>query len=252
MRRSAQSELRLLGFCHEPDGAGGAVNPTGGKIMMIFHHISLNCRDALALERFYSRHFGFKRARVVQLPIRQIVFLKGGDIYLELFPAPGERPGSPNTEGEGLTPSWRKGMMIFHHVSLNCRDALAIERFYTRHFGFKRARVVQLPNRQIVFLKGGNVYLELFPAQGERLASPNTSGEGLLYPGVRGISFMVDNLDAQLAAMGDAARITLGPLDFKDFIPGWRSVWLADPEGNVLQVTQGFVDQETPPPLPAE
>ena len=46
--------------------------------------------------------------------------------------------------------------------------------------------------------------------------------------------------------------ITFGPLDFRDFIPGWRSVWLADPEGNVIQVTQGFVDQDNPPPLPGE
>lgn len=143
--------------------------------------------------------------------------------------------------------------MIFHHVSLNCRDPIAIEGFYTKHFGFKRARVVQLPdNRQIVFLRGPNVYFELFPSQGERPASPDMSGEGLLYPGVRGISFMVDSVDAQLAAMGGAARITFGPLDFRDFIPGWRSVWLADPEGNVIQVTQGFVDQKNPPPPPVK
>ena len=32
------------------------------------------------------------------------------------------------------------------------------------------------------------------------------SGEGLLFPGVRGISFMVDSVDANFAAMGDAGR----------------------------------------------
>ena len=143
--------------------------------------------------------------------------------------------------------------MIFHHISLNCRDPIALERFYTRHFGFKRTRVVQLPDhRQIVFLKGPKVYFELFPAQGERPPSPDIGGDGPLYPGVRGISFLVDSIDAQLAAMGREARITFGPLDFGSFIPGWRSVWLADPEGNVVQVTQGFVDQENPPPLPPE
>ncbi|MHB9073245.1 MAG: VOC family protein [Desulfobaccales bacterium] len=143
--------------------------------------------------------------------------------------------------------------MIFHHISLNCRDPLALERFYTRHFGFKRARVVQLPdNRQIVFLKGPNIYFELFLAQGERPASPDVANDGPLYPGVRGISFMVDNIEAQLAAMGTEARIAFGPLDFSSFIPGWKSVWLADPEGNAVQVTQGFADQENPPPLPPE
>jgi glyoxylase I family protein len=143
--------------------------------------------------------------------------------------------------------------MQLHHISLSCRDPLVIERFYTRHFGFQRARVIPLPDgQQIVFLKGNNVYLELFLAQGEPPASPNTSGEGLLYRGVRNISFIVDNVDAHIAVMGDAAHISFGPLDFSAFIPGWRSIWLADPEGNIVQVTQGFVDQESPPPLPPE
>jgi glyoxylase I family protein len=141
--------------------------------------------------------------------------------------------------------------MTFHHVSLNCQDPIAIERFYTRYLGFKRARVVQLPDaRQIVFIKLGNVYLELFPAQGERPSSPNTGNDGPLYPGVRGISFIADDIDARLAAIGGAAPVTLGPLDFSAFIPGWKSVWLADPEGNIIQLTQGFTDQENPPPLP--
>ena len=30
-----------------------------------------------------------------------------------------------------------------HHISLTCRDPLAVERFYTRHFGFVRGRVVR-------------------------------------------------------------------------------------------------------------
>ena len=142
--------------------------------------------------------------------------------------------------------------MMFHHLSLNCNDLLAIERFYCKHFGFRRARVIDLPDgRQIVFLNGGGVYLELFPAQGGRPASPDTNAEGLLYPGVRNFSFQVDDVDAQLAAMGDEARVTFGPLSFDDFIPGWRSAWLADPEGNILQVTQGFTDQDNPPPPPA-
>lgn len=143
-------------------------------------------------------------------------------------------------------------MITFHHVSLNCNDMRAIERFYNKHFGLQRARVIDLPDgRQIVFLRGGGVYLELFPAQGAPPASPDTNNEGPLYPGVRNFSFQVEDVDAQLAAMGDEARITVGPLSFDAFIPGWRSVWLADPGGNIFQVTQGFTDQDSPPPSPA-
>ena len=52
--------------------------------------------------------------------------------------------------------------------------------------------------------------------------------------GVRHIAFQVENVDAKLAEMGSDAHIALGPLDFSDFIPGWRTVWVTDPEGNIV------------------
>ena len=48
----------------------------------------------------------------------------------------------------------------FSHVAISCRDPIATERVYTRHFGFSRARVIPLGAQQIVFLKAGAVYLE--------------------------------------------------------------------------------------------
>ena len=52
-------------------------------------------------------------------------------------------------------------------------------------------------------------------------------------------------MDAKLAEMGDDAVVTLGPLDFDDFIPGWRTVWVADPDGNIIEISQGFADQSS-------
>jgi glyoxylase I family protein len=40
-------------------------------------------------------------------------------------------------------------------------------------------------------------------------------------------------------------------MSFNDFIPGWRTAWIADPEGNIVEISQGFTDQENPPPLGA-
>ena len=57
-------------------------------------------------------------------------------------------------------------------------------------------------------------------------------------------------MDAQLAKMGAEAVLTLGPLSFDAFIPGWKSAWLSDPEGNIVEVSQGFVDQQDPPHAP--
>jgi glyoxylase I family protein len=66
---------------------------------------------------------------------------------------------------------------------------------------------------------------------------------------VRHLAFLVDDLDAKLAEMGDDAKITLGPLDMGDFIAGMRVAWITDPEGNVVELNQGYEDEKTPPPL---
>lgn len=138
--------------------------------------------------------------------------------------------------------------LTFSHMAISCKDPLAIERFYTRFFGFKRARVVPLGEDQVVFLKMGDIYLELFRATKEAPIPP-VDGAGPEYPGWRHIAFMVDNVDARLAEMGSDAKITLGPVDFDNVIPGWRTAWLADPEGNIVEISHGYVDQENPPQL---
>lgn len=142
----------------------------------------------------------------------------------------------------------KMGAMTFSHMALTCKDPLTMERFYSQYFGFKRARVVELGKSQIVFLKMGNIYLELFQSTAES-PLPEAQGSGPEYPGWRHLAFIVDNVDASLAEMGASAKITAGPMNFNDFIRGWRSVWLADPEGNIIEISQGFVDQVNPPGL---
>jgi glyoxylase I family protein len=138
--------------------------------------------------------------------------------------------------------------MVFSHIALNCKDPIAVEKFYTRHFGFKRARVIPLGDSQLVFTRSGSVYLEIFTTKDDRpVPAPEKDGYG--YVGVRHIAFQVDNVDAKLAEMGSDAHIALGPLDFNDFIPGWRTVWVTDPEGNIVEISQGFTDQDNPPAL---
>jgi glyoxylase I family protein len=137
-------------------------------------------------------------------------------------------------------------MIISSHVAISCKNPLASERFYTRYFGFQRARVIPLGDEQIIFIKSGDTYLELFQSKGESPLPP-FQNDGPTYPGLRHIAFQVADVDQKLADMGLEAHITLGPLDFNDFIPGWRSVWLADPDGNIVEVSQGYVDQQNPP-----
>lgn len=138
--------------------------------------------------------------------------------------------------------------LTFSHVALVCTNPLEVERFYTRHFGFRRARVYAPGPDQVVMIRSGNVYLELFPAT-KVAPAPPSGGAGPEYPGWRHLAFLVDDLDAKLAEMGSDARITLGPLDMSNFVPGMRVAWLADPEGNIVELNQGYVDEENPPPL---
>jgi glyoxylase I family protein len=134
----------------------------------------------------------------------------------------------------------------FAHVALNCADIAATERFYTELFGFQRARVIDLGDDQIVFLRCGDMYLELFKAQGQAPSAP-PSKDGDTWPGVRHIAFQVDDVDMALAEIGDRAPVSFGPFDFDGFIPGWRTVWVRDPDGNIVEISQGFVDQIAAP-----
>jgi glyoxylase I family protein len=133
--------------------------------------------------------------------------------------------------------------MHWSHIGLNCRDQRATEEFYTRWFGFERARVILAGADQIVFLRNGNTYLELFCAAGAQ-AVRNT-GDGPCSPGaIRHLAFQTDDIDRLLERMGSAADVSLGPMDFDEVIDGWRTVWIRDPDGVVVEVSHGYRDPE--------
>jgi glyoxylase I family protein len=138
--------------------------------------------------------------------------------------------------------------MPFSHIALNCQDPFSLERFYTKYFGFKRARVYAPGPDQVVMIKSENLYLELFKSTG-----PSPRGlpekDGFTETGYRHLAFKVDDLDAALAELSDAVEPRLGPIDMSQFIPGMRTAWVADPEGNIIELAQGYVDEENPPAL---
>ena len=132
-------------------------------------------------------------------------------------------------------------MTRFAHVALNCSDVAAMIEFYSRHFNFTLARRLPIgEGKEIVFLKSEEIRLELFPVEGPASAAekdgPASAGT------LRHIAFQVEDVDAQISSMGAAARVTLGPLDFDAFIPGWRTAWLSDPSGHIVEITQGYSD----------
>jgi glyoxylase I family protein len=138
--------------------------------------------------------------------------------------------------------------LAFHHIALNCEDPLAVERWYSKHFGFTRRRVYLPGPGQVVVIGTDGLALELFPAQGDPpTGPPEKDGPG--YRGYRHFAFVVDDLDAKLQEMGEDAKLMLGPLDMGEFISGMRVAWIADPEGNIVELNQGYRDEDSPPPI---
>jgi glyoxylase I family protein len=164
--------------------------------------------------------------------------------------------------------------LTWSHVALNCADQAVTEEFYHSWFGFERARSVVLGSEEIIFLRSGEVLLELFAADqtagaelvgaglpgagsaaaesavaesavAESAVAESAVGDGPHRRGVaRHLAFQTDDVDAFMARIGDHVTVSLGPLDFDDFIPGWRSVWFTDPDGVAIEVSQGYHDKE--------
>lgn len=106
------------------------------------------------------------------------------------------------------------------------KPLLAVDRYAGRRIlGFTRSRVFESPDRTAIFLRLGDVYLELFGgAPVDTRGASSGSADSPEYPGsLRHIAFQVD---------------------FDQYAPGWRSMWLSDPDGAIVEVGQGYRDAE--------
>lgn len=135
-------------------------------------------------------------------------------------------------------------LQIISQLAITCKDQEVTEAWYCKNFGFRRARTAVLPDgKKIVFLKMADsaFYLELFQAD-QDLPIPEALNDGYTFPGFRHLAFKVDNVDQKLTNI-EGAEITLGPFDFDDYIPGWRTVWIRDPDGRIIEISHGFQDE---------
>ncbi len=133
-------------------------------------------------------------------------------------------------------------LITFSHIGLNCIDLDITERFYQKHFGFKRSRVISIGDRILIFLTNGNIHLELFQSDDSSISPDKKDGQTNV--GFRHIAFQVDDIDAKLNLMGDNAEITLGPADLNDHIKDWKVVWIKDPDGRIVEISQGYTDED--------
>lgn len=135
-------------------------------------------------------------------------------------------------------------MNATHHIALNCIDKLREEEFYTHQFGFHRARVFKAGTpEEFVVLRLGNMCIELFHAP----PPPDGARGGEQPVGFRHIAFEVPNLEEKIRQL-QAAGIETGEIeDCSDMAEGLRICFLKDPEGNTLEIMEGWTDQKNPP-----
>ena len=84
------------------------------------------------------------------------------------------------------------------HIALNCKNRDAQEKFYTKHFGFRRARVFNAGKAgEFVMLRLGAVCLELFPAA--HTSSADQGGERAV--GFKHLAFQVPDVGSKAAEL---------------------------------------------------
>jgi glyoxylase I family protein len=132
-------------------------------------------------------------------------------------------------------------MIAFNHVSMNCRDVAAQERFYVKHFGFQRSRTFRpgKPN-QLVMLKLGSVRLELHPI--DPANADQKGGEQSV--GFKHLAFDAPKLELAIESLRTDGIEPDPVIDISKHIPGCRVVFFRDPEGNVIELMEGYYDEK--------
>ena len=132
-------------------------------------------------------------------------------------------------------------MAMINHIAFLCRNVPAQEAFYIKHFGFKRSRTFNagLPN-EFIMLKLGSVRLELFPTDVEKIGDAK-GGEQTI--GFRHMAFDVPKLEPAIEALKADGIEPDAIIDVGKVFAGGRIVFFRDPEGNIVELMEGYFDE---------
>jgi glyoxylase I family protein len=132
-------------------------------------------------------------------------------------------------------------MNAFNHLALNCSDLAAQEAFYTKHFGFKRSRTFNRGKPDEFFmLKLGSIRLELFPTNRAKTAGMQGGEQPI---GFKHFALDVPKLEPVLEALRADGIEPDAIIDVGHHLPGLRIVFFRDPEGNNLELMEGYRDE---------
>ncbi|MFN8542988.1 MAG: VOC family protein [Candidatus Binatia bacterium] len=118
------------------------------------------------------------------------------------------------------------------HVVLRCHDPVRMLDFYTRVLGMTEER--RLDEIGLVQLRAGRSLVDLVPrAEGEAVGAP-ANLEHLC------LAIAVKNMTAVVTFLGDAGVETMGDPTLRYGARGMGlSLYVRDPEGNVVELTSG-------------
>ena len=128
-------------------------------------------------------------------------------------------------------------MNSVQHIAFNCRDIKRQEQLFTKHFGFRRARVFNAGTTdEFIMLRLGSTCLELFSA-----CDSGAAGEQSV--GFKHLAFEVPDLEAAISNLHVDGVATEPIIDCASIVPGLRVCFFTDPEGNRIELMQGYQDQ---------
>lgn len=136
-------------------------------------------------------------------------------------------------------------MTAVQHFGMNCINRIEQERFYTKHLGFRRARVFNAGTpTEVAMLRLGDMCLELFPTP-----AGTTARGGEQTVGFKHLAFEVDDIETKIRELQADGVKTDPIIDCSSLIPNMRICFFNDPEGNILEIMEGWKDQDSPPEL---
>ena len=139
-------------------------------------------------------------------------------------------------------------MPAVQHIAFVCRNRLAMERFYTKHFGFERARVFNAGEPgEFVMTRLGPVCIEFFQASPQAIALAAKTPR--VEVGFKHLAFEVPKLEPVIKSL-KRDGVAMGEVfDCSDVSPGLRAAFFHDPEGNQVEILENWADDNDPPAL---
>jgi glyoxylase I family protein len=127
------------------------------------------------------------------------------------------------------------------HIAFRCADRNRQEAFYTKHFGFKRVRVFDRGKPgEFIMIRLGSTCIELFPAGGE-----DKKKRGCEQPvGFTHLAFEVPDIKAAVKKIEADGIKTEGVVDCSAASPGLSVCFFQDPDGNRIELMQGWTDEK--------